>query len=600
MKYLLNLFKQRLYFITIFSVLLIAYYLIFVQPFFPNQNGNLGHDYQLYFPRMLSGVYYFLTNGLSVIPWFTPACCGGSFLFAHPQSLFFSIPQFLNFYFDPIVSIQLTFMIFAVLGFWGTYLLLRYTFVLKEVSAIFGATLFMFNGFFAYRMIVGHLDYHSFMILPLISYFLLQPLATSNLFKEVFMVVSAALLSSYVIYSGGVHLLLPMALAISSVFVLAGINHRKLNGPIYRTGAVVILTLIICAAKLNIDFATLDNFSRNYYRLPGLDTIFYAIWVPMKSIFFSAYTYVDTNRIFTNIQWTIQRHELEMSITFIPLCLMLWGLINFFRGKIKIDKKQCFLLLALLVICMVPLAINFYTPGWNKVLKTIPIINSSSMLVKLYAMYIPIVVIFTALVIEKLEFKHYIVPGLILILFFVKAYEDKTYYAEQGYNPRLVVYAHQQVMQSGNVPEITEITSERCLTNSEGIRRCGGDEMMAFGLSQINCIESLFGYRHEEFKQKELLKAGKPVIQLTDDRFNMKNPACYVFPDENNCIPGDHFKADQKEELLSFTSYKGYEFNMPKTQKISNWISLISILMSCGFMLVGSLQVLFSRYRKRS
>ena len=491
-------------------------------------------------------------------------------------------------------------MIFAVLGFWGTYLLLRYTFVLKEVSAIFGATLFMFNGFFAYRMIVGHLDYHSFMILPLISYFLLQPLATSNLFKEVFMVVSAALLSSYVIYSGGVHLLLPMALAISSVFVLAGINHRKLNGPIYRTGAVVILTLIICAAKLNIDFATLDNFSRNYYRLPGLDTIFYAIWVPMKSIFFSAYTYVDTNRIFTNIQWTIQRHELEMSITFIPLCLMLWGLINFFRGKIKIDKKQCFLLLALLVICMVPLAINFYTPGWNKVLKTIPIINSSSMLVKLYAMYIPIVVIFTALVIEKLEFKHYIVPGLILILFFVKAYEDKTYYAEQGYNPRLVVYAHQQVMQSGNVPEITEITSERCLTNSEGIRRCGGDEMMAFGLSQINCIESLFGYRHEEFKQKELLKAGKPVIQLTDDRFNMKNPACYVFPDENNCIPGDHFKADQKEELLSFTSYKGYEFNMPKTQKISNWISLISILMSCGFMLVGSLQVLFSRYRKRS
>ena len=134
--------RSRLNLIIIFSVLLTAYYFIFVQPFFPNQNGNLGHDYQLYFPRMLTGVYYFTTNGLSVIPWFTPSCCGGTVLFAHPQSLFFSIPQFLNFYFDPIVSIQLTFMIFAALGLGGTFLLLRHTFALQEVTAIFGATLF--------------------------------------------------------------------------------------------------------------------------------------------------------------------------------------------------------------------------------------------------------------------------------------------------------------------------------------------------------------------------------------------------------------------------------------------------------------------------
>ena len=592
--------RSRLNLIIIFSVLLVAYYFIFVQPFFPNQNGNLGHDYQLYFPRMLMGVYYFTTNGLSVIPWFTPSFCGGDVLFAHPQSVFFSIPQFLNFYFDPILSIQLTFMIFAALGLGGTFLLLRHTFALQEITAIFGATLFLFNGFFAYRMIIGHLDYHSFMMLPLISYVLLQPLVASNRVKELAMSVIAALLSSYVIYSGGVHLLLPMALAVSAVFILAGINHRQLKGPIYRSGVAVALTLLICAAKLHVDVATLDNFSRNYYRLPGLDSIFYAIWVPIKSIFFSAYTWVDTNRIFTNLQWTIQRHELEMSMTFIPLCLMLWGLANFFRGKIKIDKKQCFLLLALLVICLVPLAINFYTPAWNILLKKIPIINSSAMLTKLYVMYIPIVVICAALVIEKLKFNRYIVPGLILLLLFIKAYEDKTYYAEQGYNPELAVYAHQQVMQTDTVPEIAEISSVRSVTTAEGVRMSGADEMMAFGLSQINCTESLFGYRHEEFKQKELLKVGEPVTQLTDDRFNMKNPACYVFPGENNCVPGDHFRADQKEELLSFISYKGYEFNMPKTQYISNWLSLITFLLCGGFLFVCCLQAVFASFRQRS
>ena len=598
MKDLLLFFKQRLYLITIFSVLLVAYYFIFVQPFFPNQNGNLGHDYQLYFPRMLMGVYYFVTNGLSVIPWFTPSFCGGTVMFAHPQSLFFSIPQFLNFYFDPILSIQLTFMIFAVLGLWGTYLLLRYTFALQEVTAIFGATLFLFNGFFAYRMIIGHLDYHSFMMLPLISYVLLQPLIASNRVKEFAMGVIAALLSSYVVYSGGVHLLLPMALAVSAVFILAGINHRQLKGPMCRAGVAVTLSLLICAAKLHVDLATLDNFSRNYYRLPGLDTIFYAIWVPIKSIFFSAYTWVDTNRIFTNLQWTIQRHELELSLSFIPLALMLWGLANCFRGKLKINKKQCLFLLSLLIICLVPLAINFYTPGWNLLLKQIPIIKNSAMLVRWYAIYIPLVVICAAVVIDKLKFNRYLVPGLILLLLFVKAYEDKTYYAQQGYNPQLAVYAHQQVMQTHTVPAIAEISSATSITTAEGTKMNGRDEIMAFGLSQINCHESLFGYRHEEFKQKELLQVGQSVTRLTDGRFNMKNPACYVFPSENNCIPGDHFRADQKEELLSFISYKGYLFSKPKTQHISNWLSLITFLMCGGFLLLCCLQGVRVSYRQ--
>ena len=105
-----------MYLIVNFIVLLTAYYFIFVHPFFPNQNGGLGHDYEMWFPRMLAGVYYFVTNGVSVIPWFTPSCCGGTVFFANPQYLFFSIPQFLNFYFDPIVSIKITMMLFAALG----------------------------------------------------------------------------------------------------------------------------------------------------------------------------------------------------------------------------------------------------------------------------------------------------------------------------------------------------------------------------------------------------------------------------------------------------------------------------------------------------
>jgi hypothetical protein len=150
-------------------------------------------------------------------------------------------------------------------------LLLRHTFALQEVAAVFGAALFLFNGFFAYRMIIGHLSYHSFMMLPLIGYLLLQPLITSSRLKELAMAVITALLSSYVIFSGGVHLLLPMTLAVLAVFILAVISRRQLKSPMFRAGVAVSLTLLICATKLHVDLATLDNFSRDYYRLPGID-----------------------------------------------------------------------------------------------------------------------------------------------------------------------------------------------------------------------------------------------------------------------------------------------------------------------------------------
>jgi len=592
--------KQKLYLIVNSIVLLSAYYFIFVQPFFPNQNGGLGHDYEMWFPRMLAGVYYFVTNGLSVVPWFTPSCCGGTVLFANPQYLFFSVPQFLNFYFDPVISIQMTVMLFAALGFLGTYLLMRRTFALKENAAIFAAGLFLFNGFYAYRMIIGHLGYHSIMLLPLIAYFLLQPLDTRTRIQELSMSVIAALLSSYVFFSGGVHLLLPILLAVTAIIILAGINNQELKYPIYRSILAVLLTLLISSSKLHVALATLSNFSRDYYLLPGIDNIFYALWVPIKSLFFTAYTWVDTNRIFVNSQWTIERHELELSLTFIPMILFLWGGVNFFRKKIAIERKQKLLLVFLVIISAIPLALNYYTPEWNKLLKQTPIIKNSIVLVRWYLIYIPLIVVIAAVVINKLKYNQYLVPGLLFLLLLIKAYEDKSYYAEQGYDPQLSVYAHQQVMQTKIVPKIEKITEVSSIDTPEGVTMPAGDAVMSFGLSQVNCHESLFGYRHEEFKQKKLLRVSQPVMQVNNGHFNMKNPACYVYPDENSCIPGDHFRADQKEDLLNFIGYKGYKFNMPKTQHISNWVSLITVLMCGSFLVISWLQVLLASYRRQA
>ena len=583
-----------------FTVLLCCYYLIYIAPFFPNENGGLGHDYALWFPRMLTGVYYFENNSFSVVPWFTPSFCGGNVFFADPQNLFFSIPQLLNFYFEPVFSVILTFMLFAVFGLVGSYLLAHHTFHLRFSSSIFAAALFLFNGFYAYRIIIGHLSYHSFMLIPLICYVLLQPARTRNWIGEIAISLVAAMLCSYVFYSGGIHLILPLAFSVASVFILFRMCGNNLKFALWRSLSVLVFTMIFCAAKLNVAFATLNTFSRDYYPLSGIDNIFYAFWVPIKSLFISAFTVGETNTIFTNSQWAIERHELELSLTIVPLILILWGLIKLFLKDIKISKSQYYCLIPLVVIFSLPIAINFYTPEWNALLKQTPILKNSVTLVRWYALYIPIIVIVSSLILNKFIHNRSIVFMLIALVIFIKFNEEKSYYAEQSYNPDLVIYAHDQVMKTKVVPKITEISSSNRVVTPEGIEMPGGDGIMAFGLSQINCSESLFGYRNEEFKQKELLEVNQLVTNTSNKIFNLKNPACYVFPNDNNCNPGDHFRIDQEDELLNFVNYKGFNFNMPVRQHIFNWMSLVGFVISSVFLVIFFINALLFRILRKS
>jgi len=161
------------------SILLSICHFMFSE-YFPNANGRLGHDYSLFLPQLLAGYFWYRVNGLFAIPWFTPAFCGGVPLMPHPESLYYSLLQFLTFVIDPLSSVYLAFLAFAGIGFVGFYVLLRYAFFTGRFSALFGATLFLFNGFYLHRMLIGHLSRHSYMFLALAAFFLLRPITTDK------------------------------------------------------------------------------------------------------------------------------------------------------------------------------------------------------------------------------------------------------------------------------------------------------------------------------------------------------------------------------------------------------------------------------------
>ena len=151
---------------------LVLYYIF--SRYLPTEFGTLGHDYSYFMPRLLLGYYWFQQNGLWAVPWFTPGLCGGLPFYANPQSLYYSLPQFATFFTDPLTAVRTTFLLFGALGYAGSYLLLRRVLGLGVPAALFGAVVFAFNGFFAHRLLIGHLTFHSFMLVPWAAFWLLR------------------------------------------------------------------------------------------------------------------------------------------------------------------------------------------------------------------------------------------------------------------------------------------------------------------------------------------------------------------------------------------------------------------------------------------
>ena len=205
---------------------LTACYVLIFGKFFPIVKGGLGHDFTLGLPQLLSGYFWFRNNGLSSVFWFSPFICGGVPAFPHPIHFFYSLPQFLSFLVDPFSAVILNFIIFAAAGFWGHYFLVRRLFATNVSIALLCATLFLFNGFYVYRYIIGHFLFHSFMLVPWCVLLLTDPgrdNAPGRLRKNAGACAATALLISYMVHSTLQNLMPPVMLSIVVACLICGL-----------------------------------------------------------------------------------------------------------------------------------------------------------------------------------------------------------------------------------------------------------------------------------------------------------------------------------------------------------------------------------------
>lgn len=580
---------------AVMLLLLVIYHLIY-RNFYPGPSG-IGHDYSYIFPMLLDNYRWFLNNGWSV-PWFTPGFCGGVPVFPDPQSMFYSLPQLLALFTDPLTAVYLNMLVFCGAGLFGMYLLLRHVFRCSDATALLGAGLFAFNGFFAYRMLVGHLPFHGVMLAPWLALALLWSPESSRYAGPARLIagVLGGAVLAYWVNAGMATMVPPTLIAIAGIVAIHGIAGGSWRGFGYRCLLVGIVGLGLSLSKISAVFAFMDAVPRTGYLLPGMDSVWQAVRLAATSLFLSPSDIAQgAQPHMANVQWFMDRHELEYGVTIVPVIIALLVLAfwcwRVLRGATKLTMlapARLGWMLLLGVVLMVPIAVNTYTPDWNAFLKQLPFISSASNLFRWFYIYVPLVAVATAILLERAPLSQQVRTGLALsalaAALALHIATDQQYYKNQPYQPTPIVTAYNEMLASHKVKPISGIAVHR---DQQGKILMTGfrNDMVAEGLSQLACYNPVFGYRLENFPVKTLHPG--PLSDVSDGRFNVKDPACYVFPAENACAPGDHFTVSRLEDAKRFTRYVPYYFVRSQRQVWADRVTGIAVYVAPLLLLAG-------------
>jgi len=346
----------------------------------------------------------------------------------------------------------------------------------------------------------------------------------------------------------------------------------------------------------------MSSFPRNSYPLPGIDGLWSVVAVIVQTLFFSPPE--DSTGILANAMWRLERHEWEFGTSVAPLLLIAsaaaTGAVVLFRrrsrARIRIDRVTA--IAALAVLLAIPALLNWYEPHWNALLKAFPYFGNASNLVRFFSAYIPVVVVAAALALDRLPIpafaKSYgrltLAVGGVAILLAQTLATDRTFYASQGYAIAPIETAYASARGTGVVPAIDAIGTPADTAPN------GPNDAMVKGRSQLYCYQPLFGYRLENFPVAPL-QPGR-VITAIGQVINLKNPACYLFPAENGCRPGQHFTIDQVEDAVAFLTYRPFAFVQSARQEQAAWLSLLSLASMGAALLAAAVWALLARTRK--
>jgi hypothetical protein len=530
----------------------------FAASFFPYPPGRLGHDYEYFLPLVLAGEYWVAANGVFVLPHFSPAFCGGLPFLANPQSIFYSVPQAFSLFVDPETSFLLTTILFAALGGIGTFALMHVRFQVSLPAACVSAVLFMFNSFLLTRMVVGHVTYHAVGLTPLLCHLLLTPIAKGRdrLPRTIGAMCLGGAIIAYFVYAGAANIVVPLAVCVLAVWLMYGLARKTASSFWFLGMGSAVLGSGLAAAKLVPAMAFISHFPRPepLTLLPDLG---------------SALLLLIPGLVLPSMLPDFARRELDYGVGPVPFLLIaIAASVVIGRGAALHCPRPaaCAKISALFLLLAIPLGLNIGGHDFAVWLKTVPYIGQNVLLVRWFFVYLLPLVIGAGLALDYAFSENRLRAGAALVAIaavsVVPLVAGSNYNPQQSYDPEPVIAADHALRLSGRVPAIVAIGA--------GAQRQANDGLAA-GTSSLPCYEPMFGYQLQSFPPG--LIAGR----LAHSERHLRNPACYVYGQENDCAPGDGFGPDAADQEASFAAYRPFAYREPWWGRVARMISMASL-----------------------
>jgi hypothetical protein len=254
--------------------------------------------------------------------------------------------------------------------------------------------------------------------------------------------------------------------------------------------------------------------------------------------------FADMSDRLANASVRMDRPEFEYCVGPVPVLLIVSAAVVARRRGWRPKSRQRFSLDALIVLLLVPVALNTYGAGWSALLKMLPVIRNSSSLLRFFAADLLPFSLAGALALDFLAqaapaWRTRLTAFCFATVCATVLLPGHSVYGPDGlgtYNPSAMALAWQKLETEADVPAVSRIGIIDPKAGPMDQLIMQRQDGMIHGESHLFCYDPLFGYKLEHFPKGTLHEGG--VFEQSGDTLNIKNPACYVFPEANSCKPG--------------------------------------------------------------
>ena len=596
--------KNKSKIILIFSAILIftIHQIIFLSYL---DYGKYHFDLNGVITRLIVGKIWFLKNGLSV-PWFSPhACCGLPF-FSHPESDFYSPVQILFLFLNSITALKIIFFLYSLIGFFSFFLLLRNIYKLSNNASLIGSTIFLFNHYFAFHYLSGHLAWGLYYLVPFFFYVSAKSINDINKTYSLFLIASSGLIFALIMHSGGTRTVIEILIFIYFLTLLHLINYRNFK-IIFHVSLAVLIGLLISSSKIYAGWSFVSVLEREVFPL-YFNSFRHFISFFFDSFFLSPREFIGDDAVTSNIELSIE--ELSFNLSILPLVVLIVYLRNF--PKITKDKFKLLFSFVILISVIVLILLNFSNTFLGNFVGKIPFMTTDWVSFRKLTPLILLFSILTAMMFDKISFKNNNFITILFISFIVV--QNVSFDRNKIYKIFKFSFADALIENNISKDNIDDYKIDEVITFlDENSNYLGPNVHESFLRNQSTqfCYMPPLGYDLEllkpivqkiKFNLKSNIKLppsdnpsntlysdilvniykGDPLIKF-DDNLNFINPSCYLNPKENDCDDNFLFKTDKKDELKKFLNYKPFKFKHLKLQIFLNFLSVFVLFLTVTY-----------------